>query len=350
MTQQINFNFGDVDPLDPNQGSNNGSSQVSETGSFSSNSADRGVGQDQTRDKDPSKKVKREPLQQYWAFRFTFEKVDPKILFDWLDEKAEAYGYQVEKGKKHGQLHYQGTFDVGRASRCRETPLREEVNTLFPEIEFPKKDYLTRSYSDAANRYGMKEDTRVDGPWYKGVVFDELAEELVYKIDITLRPWQQRIKDTVLDAPTNARDIWLFWEPYGGLGKTTFQKWIHQEYKNVLVLGGKAADMKNAIVERMAKQDKLDVPVNLPEIILVNLPKSYNADYFCPTGTEEVKDMFFYSGKYAGGMVAGRPPKVLIFGNKEPPKFRDMAKDRLHIIRLPDGPGEGDVHEETWED
>ena len=350
MTQHINFDFGDVDPLDPNGGSNIGSSQVSETASFCSNAEDRGVGQDQTRDKDPSKKVKREPLQQYWAFRFTFEKVDPKILFDWLDEKAVAYGYQVEKGKKSGQLHYQGTFDVGRENRCRETPIRDELNSLFPALHFPKQDYCTRSGSSASNRYCMKEDTRVDGPWYKGVEFDELAKELVYKIDIILRPWQLRIK-AILDGPANDRHIWWFWEPYGGLGKTTFQKWIYQNYNNVLVVGGKAADMKNAIIEMVDKQQKADQPVKYPDIIIMNLPKTFNVDYFSPSGTEEVKDMFFASGKYHGGMVCNRPPKVLIFANREPPNISDMAKDRWRLIRLPDGPGEGEeVFRDVWED
>ena len=130
----------DVDPLDPNEGSKNGSTTPSNNGSTESDAGFRGVGQDQSREKDPSKKVKREPLQQYWAFRFTYEKVDPKILFDWLDEKAVAFGYQVEKGKKRGQLHFQGSFDVGRTTRERETPLREELLKLFPKLCFPKLD------------------------------------------------------------------------------------------------------------------------------------------------------------------------------------------------------------------
>lgn len=337
----------DVDPLDPNSESDLGSSNSSKTREILTSgeiAGERGVRQEST---PASKKVAREPLQQYYAFRFTFEKVDPQILVDWLDDNAEAYGYQVEQGAR-GQKHYQGTFDLGRQNRLRVTPLQAMLSESIPKLEFPVKDYCKRSMSNAANRYGMKEESRVDGPWYKGVVFDEIADELVYKVDIELRPWQLKIKDRVLDVDSDNRHIWLFWEPNGGLGKTTFQKWIYQNYANVLVVGGKAADMKNAIVELLDKQAKSGLPLKLPDIIIINIPKSYNTDYFCPTGTEEVKDMFFQSGKYHGGMVDGRPPKMIIFANKEPPKFRDMAWDRLKIIELPHGPGNSHVHEEKW--
>lgn len=324
-----------------NSGSIANASEAEETPSGTASEASGMVRQESTIPPGSNKKEKRQALSQYWAFRYTFEKVDPKILQSWLEENTEAFGYQLEKGKK-GQLHFQGSFDVGRENRSREAALTKQLVEVFPLLDFPYKDYLRRSLSKAAERYAMKPETRQDGPWYKGVVFDELAKELVYKIDITLRPWQLQIKQRVLDSDANSRDIWLFWEPKGGLGKTTFQKWIYQEYKNVLVLAGKAHDMKNAIVEYMDKQECL------PEIIIINLPKSYNVDYFCPTGTEEIKDMFFYSGKYKGGMVFGRPPKVLVFGNAEPMQFRMMANDRLNIIRLPDGPGETSAHEEVW--
>ena len=346
MDIPINFVFDDVDPVDPNEPEENGSNISAATAESSESGRTRGVRQDQP---PASKKERRESLQQYYAFRFTFEKVDPKILADWLDDSSEAYGYQVEQGAR-GQKHYQGTFDLGREGRMRETPLLKSLTDKMSALEFPCKDYCRRSKSTAANRYGMKEDTRVDGPWYKGVVFDELAKELVYKIDIILRPWQLRIKE-ILDGPPDDRHIWWFWEPYGGLGKTTFQKWIYQEYKDVLVVGGKAADMKNAIIEMTEKQTKANMPIKLPKIIIMNLPKTFNVDYFSPSGTEEVKDMFFASGKYHGGMVSGRPPIVLIFANTEPPNVYDMAKDRWRLIRLPDGPGEGsELYRDVWED
>ena len=59
--------------------------------------------------------------------------------------------------------------------------------------------------------------------------------------------------------------------------------------------------------------------------------------------------MFFYSGKYKGGMVCGRPPKMLVFAN-EKPKTEGMALDRWMIRELPHGQGVGELNEERWDD
>lgn len=327
-------------------------SQSSETGSQSP--ADHwGVGQDQP----PSSKVQR--LCQYWKFRFTGYKVDQKSLQDLLDEIAEAYGFQEEQGKGHGKVvHFQGTFDVG-PSRMRWSQLEKKFQSIaIQPLEFPAKDYMEKSDSAASKRYCMKLDTRTNGPWFKGVDYQDLYEEIQaeeepeYKIVIELRHWQNKIKERILDLPSNERDIWWLWEPFGGLGKTTFQKWIFQNYERVMVLGGKAADMKNGIIEYLEAQRVKDVPFKpkYPKVVILNLPMTFNVDYFSPAGVEEVKDMFFYSGKYKGGMVDGPSPKVIIFANCRPPKIDEMAKDRWRIRKLPDGPGkDAELDDASWE-
>lgn len=281
----------------------------------------------------------RQPLIQYWKFRFTGSKIhsDESLQIALEVEWVKYYGFQLEKASIE---HYQGTFEVEPRKRFSE--IGPYFQSIFPELKFDGRDYLQKQDSKAAERYCMKENTRVRGPWWKGDKYDEIAKETVYRINIELRFWQQRIVK-ILDGPSDDRKIWWFYEPYGGLGKTTFQKWIYQNYENVLVLGGKAADMKNGIVE-YEKVNKC-----LPKLILINIPKTFNMDYFSPSGTEEVKDMFFYSGKYEGGMVHGRPPKVLIFANAKPIDTESMAADRWRIVRLPDGPArETKVVELDW--
>ncbi len=319
--------------------------------SVSDESVDQsGVGQDQP---PPSK---RQRLCQYWKFRFTGHKVDQSDLVEVLDQIAVAYGFQEEQGTgKYKVKHFQGTFDVG-PSRMRFAQVEKRFQNIAKEpLEWPVKDYLNKSDSAAAKRYCMKLKTRINGPWFKGLDYEQLYEEIQaeeepeYRIDIVLRPWQDVIKRRILDRPTNGRDIWWYWEPYGGLGKTTFQKWIFQEYNGVIVLGGKAADMKNGVIEYLDKQ-KVEKP-RYPKIVIMNLPMTFNVDYFCPHGVEEVKDMFFFSGKYKGGMVWGAPPIVIIFANCKPPKIEDMAKDRWHIRRLPDGPGkQAELDERGWDE
>lgn len=284
----------------------------------------------------------RQPLIQYWAFRFTGSKIPTDLEIghameaDWIKQ----YGFQLEKGKG-GVEHYQGAFEVEPKKRfCQ---LETYFQDKFPELIFDGKDYLQKCKSKAADRYAMKEDTRIRGPWWKGEKYDDIAKETVYRIEIKLTFWQQRIITHVLNAPDDDRLIWWFYEPYGGIGKTTFQKWIYQEYEGVIVLGGKAADMKNGVIEYEKKNGKL------PKIILINFPKTFNMEYFSAPGMEEVKDMFFYSGKYEGGMVSGRPPKMIAMGNQGPPNVEELAADRWRIVRLPDGPArKAQVVELDW--
>lgn len=287
----------------------------------------------------------RGPLITYHTFRITGSKsFGDDDFFEFMDctTQITEFGYQREAGKKNGIEHYQGTFKA--EPRKRVTQVQAWFKDKFPAVEFPKKDYCEKSISDAANRYGMKEDTRVAGPWFKGEIFKEIAKETVYKINIELRPWQRKICE-ILTAEVDERIIWWFWEPKGGLGKTTFQKQIYQNYKGVIPLSGKSADMKNGVIDFKENNNNM-----VPHIILVNLPRTFKHDYLSYEGIESVKDMWFYSGKYKGGTVCDRPPHLMIFAN-QPPNLEDdnLTPTKWNIIRLPDGKGERLVpHTETW--
>jgi len=43
--------------------------------------------------------------------------------------------------------------------------------------------------------------------------------------------------------------------------------------------------------------------------------------------------MFFYSGKFHGGMINGKEPHVIVFAN-EPPDTSKMMMDRWQIINI----------------
>ena len=141
-----------------------------------------------------------------------------------------------------------------------------------------------------------------------------------YTIDIELYEWEKRIVE-ILDSPPDDRKIYWIWEQQGCRGKTTFQKWIFLNYKRIAVLSGKASDMKNGIVQFEEKNGEL------PEIVLVNIPRCQDTDHVSWQGLEEIKDMFFYSGKYEGGMVCGPNPHMFIFSNERPPLWK-LSEDR----------------------
>lgn len=286
----------------------------------------------------------RTPLIQFWKIRITgslvpgdtWEARDTAVQrcfidSDWITET----GIQREKGKRNGIEHYQGVFKL--VDRKRFATVANLLKPHFPDVKWDNVEgYLNKCDSAAADKYVMKEDTRQAGPWFKGACFEEIAKETVYKIEIELRPWQQKVC-YLIESGADDRHIWWIWEPCGGAGKTTFQKYIFQNYQGVTISGGKASDMKNGIIRYREQTGKL------PGIILINLPMTFNLDYFCPHGVEEVKDMFFFSGKYgekgSNPIVCGKPPHIFIFANRPPECTANMARDRWKIARIPDGPG-----------
>lgn len=147
-----------------------------------------------------------------------------------------------------------------------------------------------------------------------------------YKTEIKNFYWWQKdiIKELSRDA--DDRTINWIWETEGCAGKTVFQKWIHQRYKDVLVLSGKQEDMKNGIIQWHNATSRL------PKIILINIPR-VACNHVSIAGIESVKDMFFFCGKYEGGMVNGANPHVYVFANQEPCRF-DMSEDRWNIRNI----------------
>ncbi len=91
-------------------------------------------------------------------------------------------------------------------------------------------------------------------------------------------------------------------------------------------MSGKSADMKNGIVQYIQKNEET------PDIVLINVPRS-SQEYVSYEGIESIKDMFFFSGKYEGGMVCGANPHVYIFAN-EPPPTEKLSADRWKIIMI----------------
>lgn len=138
--------------------------------------------------------------------------------------------------------------------------------------------------------------------------------------------WEKIILDTLDQEPSDRKIHWI-WEETGCAGKTSFCKYVFLNYKNVVVLSGKAADMKNCII------DYKNTNNCLPRVVLIDIPRSTNTDFLSYQGIEEIKNMFFYSGKYEGGMVCGRPPHMFIFAN-EPPNYSKCSEDRWIVMDI----------------
>jgi hypothetical protein len=145
------------------------------------------------------------------------------------------------------------------------------------------------------------------------------------------------IKETMLflpkimdeyEFPKGDRKIHFIVDKKGRNGKTECIRnmLVSKRYKDVLVTGGKAADMKNQVLEFNKMSGRF------PKYIFVDAPRACQ-DYISYTGLEEIKNMLFYSGKYEGGMVVGNKPFLCVMMN-EFPDYEKLSEDRfvIHVL------------------
>lgn len=265
-------------------------------------------------------------------------------LHKWTDEEVSSikgiiedncrFGvFSKEYGKTGETPHLQGYIEFCQKARPKgifgipRMHWEKAKGNKIQNEEYIKKEY--QSYAEVAPS-GATAIANEDESKNESIDKIKNGRELWYypkkfNIDINLFNWQKDLK-VILDDTPDDRSIYWIWETKGRAGKTTFQKWVYLNYKKVVVLSGKCEDMKNGIIQYEKTNDCL------PEIILINIPR-VNENHVSISGMEQVKDMFFFCGKYEGGMVCGPNPHVVVFAN-EPPDVDTMSADRWKIWNI----------------
>jgi len=237
-------------------------------------------------------------------------------VFTWFDF-PEDWEYQIEKtpavekaivGKEvcptTQKEHLQGWIQFKNQNRPSALGWPKEVH--FESAKGSYEDNLAYCTKDGIC-------------YFKGV-------DKPYTLDIVLRPWQQRLYD-ILKGPVDDRKIYWIYEPIGGVGKTLFQKFVFLNIRDTVVLSGKGTDMKNGVLQYAEKHKRM------PKTVLIDIPRSTDPQFVSYTGLEEVKNMFFFSGKYEGGMVCGPPPHMMIFANVAPDSTK-FSCDRWDVREI----------------
>lgn len=146
-----------------------------------------------------------------------------------------------------------------------------------------------------------------------------------------MKPWMEELLEILkqpLEEGEAFRVIHWLWEPEGNTGKTVFQQAVYHMFEGVVAIEGKAADVKHFVSDYTKKMG------TTPKIIFLNVPRC-DQEFVSYGAIEKVKDMFFMSGKYEGGMVSGPRPHVMIFANDGPCRSK-MSDDRWKIGRIHD--------------
>lgn len=221
--------------------------------------------------------------------------------------------FQSEVGLE-GTPHLQGWLEFKTKKRPKSVYSNKSIH--WEKMKGTIQDNIT---------YCSKSDT-YDGKvrFALGCAFPYLGPQ------IELTGWEKTIVDILKKPPVQGtpefRNIYWVWEPDGNFGKTTFAKWIYHNLANVIVTEGKVGDMKNGVAVYFQAHGRT------PEIVLIDIPR-VNSNHFSVAGIESIKNMFFYSGKYEGGMVSGPRPHVVVFSNAYPP-IEKMSTDKWKIMDL----------------
>lgn len=240
------------------------------------------------------------------SFEQVFKRIENNII-----PICDKYIFGEEYGESKDTPHIEFAFTIKNGKRMRRSALKK----LFQkEGIFLDKMKGTLQQQDYCLKEGNKVITNIKFPKPIKLV----CENNLYK-------WQENIIDIIKNEPCDRIINW-YWENKGGAGKTSFCKYLCVKH-DAIMCGGKAADMKNCIVEYYK------IHKTTPELILINLPRSFNTDYLSYPGIEDIKDMCFYSGKYEGGMIVGNNPHIFIFANEEP-EYNKLSKDRWNVHRI----------------
>lgn len=257
---------------------------------------------------------------RYWCFTLNnYTKKDISGILSTDSSKIYRFVFQEETGdeseENKGTPHLQGFIDYGLGQKSR--PMN-----YFKKILGHARTHWEQTRNVARSiKYCQKERTRTGETFRRRI-------EPTFTLELDLYDWKRCIVKICKTKPDD-RTIYAIVGSDGLEGKTTFGKWLYMNLERVIVLSGKASDMKNAIIDYEKKRTEL------PKIIVINIPRSVNQTYISWSGIEEIKDMFFYSGKYEGGMICGANPHVFIFTNNIP-DLAKMSTDRWKIINITD--------------
>lgn len=240
---------------------------------------------------------------------FTFNNYNSSNIEELLqvfNKYCKLYVFQEETGES-GTRHLQGVISCHNKMRDTEFKLPKEIH------------WESVIDLDSACKYCCKEETRTGKVYTKGYT-------IPYRFKLeTLRPWQQKLSDYLLNTEPDDRTIFWIYESTGNIGKSKFCKHMVCNHNATVADKGKYADIINLV---------FNIDMDKTRIMLFDIPRStgnkvsYNA-------IEAIKNGLICNTKFETGVKAFASPHIVVFANMEP-DCSQLSEDRWNIINLDD--------------
>ena len=178
-------------------------------------------------------------------------------LEDWFNDNCKKWVYQLEESK-NGMMHFQCVISLNKKE------FSKKVLSSISAYTGIKEDYINISPSLTGNTsfcYGMKDDTRVDGPWSNKMLEENLpVETLAFG---KFYNWQKVVFHIAMGKPDD-RSIHWFYDTKGNRGKTQLTRMLlanHGKEVGVIPCVGTSNQLVSAIINMgMRKTYILDIP------------------------------------------------------------------------------------------
>lgn len=261
---------------------------------------------------------------KHWFFTLHNYEEIPKwkeLLIKKFDSICLNYCFQEEVGLETKRKHIQGIISLKKRMRWTE----------FHFIDIWKFHWEKCNNLDAAIDYCSKDESYEGGfrinNFKKSIVKKELK---IINKDL-FRPFQHDIIK-ICDSDPDDRTVYVIRDT-GNNGKTVLSKYIHVNYKTVIVTSGKYRDVSLIVNNFNLNKDN---DINDKFIVLFNLPKNglEKVDWKCIEG---IKDGILTSTKYESNTLVFNPPHVIILCNEHLNDYCSvLTKDKWKVFDIID--------------
>lgn len=144
---------------------------------------------------------------------------------------------------------------------------------------------------------------------------------------LSLKPWQMEIEKIYMTEPDD-RKIYWFYEEIGGVGKSSFIKYMIIKYNILFCSGGKHNDIMNLVFN----QD-----MDTTTCVIFDIPRA-NKGHISYASLECIKNGMVCNTKYETGVKVFNSPHVFIFANFPPDQPDLLSIDRWLIYKIGEEP------------
>lgn len=142
------------------------------------------------------------------------------------------------------------------------------------------------------------------------------------KIITNLKPWQLAFEKQMLTEPDGRTIHWAY-DCKGGIGKSSFCKYMAVKHKALVIQGGKLSDIVNII---------FNTDMLACRILIIDIPR-INENNVSYAAIECILNGMITNTKFETGIKLFNPPHVLCFSNFEP-DMSCLSEDRWKIYKL----------------